>query len=270
MPARPAPITITTDFGQSDHYVGQMKGAILRVVPDAAIVDITHAIAPQNVRAASFLVEDLAQAFPAGTVHLVVVDPGVGSARRVIALEAGGQFYVAPDNGVLTLILDKLPAVRIVEIAPDPNPSGAISATFHGRDIMAPAAARLARDQRIEDLGGSLAGEAATLAGLRPRRIAGDRLRIEGMVAWVDHFGNMITNIPADMLAGAEHESWEVRCGSQSVRGLRRYYSEVAEGEMLLLTGSSGRLEIAVNGGSAAKRWRAKAGDEIVVVDNCD
>lgn len=268
----PVPITLTTDFGQQDRYVGQMKGAILRIAPTVPIVDITHAIAPQDVRGASFLVADLAEAFPPNTVHLAVIDPGVGSSRRVIATRVGDQFYVAPDNGLLTLVLARDPAAPLVEIPQQAGGNGILSATFHGRDIMAPAAARLALEQSLDVLGDPLVGEPVRLLDLEPRRLGGDADRIEGIIAHIDHFGNLITNIPATMLTRPNDISVEpvleqvvASCGSFSVQGLRRYYSEVPEGEILLLVGSSGRLEVAVNGGNAATRWGSQTGDAIVV-----
>ena len=267
MSSPPALLTLTTDFGQTDHYVGQMKGAILRIAPNATIVDMTHAIPPQNVRAASFLLADLHDAFGPGTVHLAVIDPGVGSSRRIIAIKAGGQFYIAPDNGLLTLVLERFPDARIVEISINSRWSGKISATFHGRDIMAPAAARLARDQRLDELGDPLAGEAIRLTDLHPRQIPGTPSRIEGTIVWADHFGNLITNIPATMLKDANGESLTARSGRNTTRGLRQYYSEVAGGEILMLVGSSGRLEIAANGGSAAASWGARIGATVVVTE---
>lgn len=269
--AGPAPITLTTDFGQQDRYVGQMKGAILRIAPTAPIVDITHAIRPQDVRAASFVIADLAEAFPPNTVHLGVIDPGVGSSRRVIATRVGDQFYVAPDNGLLTLVLARDPEAPIVEIPQQAGENRAISATFHGRDIMAPVAARLARDQSLAALGKPLVGEPIRLSGLEPRHSSRDAGRIEGIIASVDHFGNLITNIPLAVLASSDTPAPSVIaafCGPFSVHGLRRYYSEVPEGKVLLLVGSSGNLEVAVNGGSAAALWNASAGDAIVIASH--
>lgn len=256
------PVTLTTDFGETDHYVAQMKGAILAIAPAAPVIDVTHAIPPQDVRRAAFLVADLGDAFPPGTVHVAVVDPGVGSARAILAVEAEGGFYIAPDNGLLTGVFDRWPEAAAVTLTNVKYRRATVSSTFHGRDVMAPAAAHLVSGVPLVELGPPLERSPIRLEGMTPIALAD---RIEGAVAWADRFGNLITNVPAEMLRSIPPERLRVRVGAHELIGLRRFYAEVEGGEALLLFGSSGRLEIAVNGGSAEGRYRVGAGTRLVI-----
>lgn len=264
MPPRPAPISLTTDFGQTDPYVGQMKGVILRIAPETPIVDITHAVPPQNVSAASFLLADLPDHFPSGTVHLAVVDPGVGSSRRILALRAGDQFFIAPDNGLLTLVMDRFPNAPVVALSPHVG-DHLVSHTFHGRDLMAPAAGRLARGDDLFSLGNPLESVPIRLDDLLPRQILAQDgpTEITGRIVWIDHFGNLITNISEKLLGEADPSDWRLRLGPHGVSGVQSYYAETIPGEVLMLIGSTGRLEIAVRDGSAAQHWNAKIGDPV-------
>jgi S-adenosylmethionine hydrolase len=262
MSATPAPITLTTDFGTTDHYVAQMKGAILGIAPGAQIVDVTHAIPPQEVRRAAFLVADLADAFPPRTAHVAVVDPGVGSERAILAVAAGGQFYVAPDNGLLTLVFDRHRDAEVVTVTNPQYRRHVVSSTFHGRDVMAPAAAHLVSGVALAELGPALSRPPVRLHGLVARNVGG---RIEGEVAWPDRFGNLITNVSASMIADLPPDRLRVSFGLHSLTGLKRYYAEAEPGDPLLLVGSSGRLEIAVCGGSAAERFGIGTGIRVVV-----
>lgn len=262
MSAPPAPITLTTDFGTADHYVAQMKGAILAIAPAARIVDVTHAVPPQEVRRAAYLVADLADAFPPGTAHVAVVDPGVGSERAILAVAAEGQFYVAPDNGLLTLVLDRHRDAEGVAVTNPQYRGPVVSSTFHGRDVIAPAAAHLVSGVPLAELGPPLAQPSVRLHGLVALK-TGDR--IEGEVAWPDRFGNLITNVPASMIAGLPPDRLRVSFGLHSLMGLKRYYAEAEPGDPLLLVGSSGRLEIAICGGSATERFGISTGIRVVV-----
>jgi S-adenosylmethionine hydrolase len=218
------------------------------------------------VRRAAYLIAELAEAFPSGTVHVAVVDPGVGSARRILAVRAEGQFYVAPDNGLLSLVLEQRRVDEIVAIEKESYRRPKVTATFHGRDVMAPAAAHLANGIEIAELGPRLQRPAVRLLNLLPEI---SDSRIDASVAWIDRFGNIITNVEGDLLRGWDRRSVRVSLGDRRLSQLRSYYAEVPVGEPLLIVGSSGRLEIGVNGGSAAAFFGVRAGDR-VVVDRAD
>ena len=263
---RPRPtVTLTTDFGWRDPYVAAMKGVLLRGCPDVRIIDLSHEIAARDVMEGALFLAAALPCFPAGTVHLAVIDPGVGTARRPIAAAAAGQTVVCPDNGLLTLFARAHPLDEAREIVA-PRPPHAtlveVSATFHGRDVFAPAAARLACGEALSALGPALdAPEIVALDVPRPRR---DGVAIRGEVIHVDRFGNAISNI--DRATLGETAVTEVRAGGRALGGLRRTYGDANEGEPLALFGSGGWLEIAVNGGSASAQLGLGRGDVIEVV----
>lgn len=242
-------VTLLTDFGTADGYVGEMKGVLLSGMPGATLVDISHDVPPQDVDAARLAVARYWRRFPAGTVHLVVVDPGVGGSRAALAVESEGRFLVGPDNGVLSPALLHA-AARCVKLV---VPAGA-APTFHGRDVFAPAAAALARGVSLESL-----GERWTTPVVRrtPEAVRSDDGSIAGVVITVDHFGNAITNLV----------SW--RGGAVEVAGRRlpivRTYADVETGSAAALTGSSGLVEIVVRDGSAAARLGLTRGSEVVL-----
>jgi hypothetical protein len=256
-------ITLTTDFGLADGYVGTMKGVILSIAPTATIVDISHNVPPQDVREAAYILYTAYPYFPQGTIHVVVVDPGVGSERRAIALRTPQATFVAPDNGVLSYVVAGERVKQIVHLT---NPSyhlSPVSRTFHGRDIFAPAAAHLARGVPLTELGDPLT-EIVTFSLPRPQ-VRSDGT-IVGQVIHVGRFGNLITSIMATDLAGHSllRES-VIEIKGQSIRGIANTYAEVATGKLLALVGSSDRLEIAVSGGSASQTLGAKVGDEVLL-----
>lgn len=246
----PRIITLLTDFGTADGYVGEMKGVLLSRAPDALLVDVSHAVAPQDVEAARLAVARYWRRYPAGTVHLVVVDPGVGSARAALAVESDGRFLVGPDNGALSPAL-LLPGARAVALA---VPASA-SATFHGRDVFAPAAAALTMGVALEALGTPVSDPVMRRTPEAFRREDG---AIVGQVIAVDRFGNAITNLVG------------VRGGSVEIAGrvvpLHRTYGDVAPGEACALVGSSGLLEVAVREGSAASVLGIRRGNTVVVL----
>ena len=256
-------ITLTTDFGPADGYAGAMKGIILGICPDAMVVDISHEVGPQAVRQAAYLLSTVTPYFPQGTVHLVVVDPGVGSDRRAIAVQCGRATYVAPDNGVLSLALALDPPQTAVQIlAGQP-----ISATFHGRDLFAPVAARLACGAGLGEVGVPIAvGGLVRLSNLAAERQAdGSWL---GQIVHVDRFGNLITDIELPMTgdAAAERRSRAVVwVGKARIEGVKSTYSDVVPGEPVAYVGSSGRVEIALRDGSAAARLGVGVGDAVRV-----
>jgi S-adenosylmethionine hydrolase len=273
-PPNPSVITITTDFGTEDAYVPAMKGTMLSICPQARLVDVTHDISPQDVMEAAFVLRSARPYFPDGAVHLVVVDPGVGTDRRAVALRAEGQWFVGPDNGVFPLVLDQESPDAMVELD-DPTfwRSASPSTTFHGRDIFAPAAAHLADGRSIEEIGTSI----DTLEPLRWARPSTAPQTVQGWVVHVDHFGNCITNIRRSTLAdAAELDASEppldafppLKCyaGSTVLRELHPTYGAVPEEDPLLLFGSTGHLEIAANSGNAAELLDIRKGDSIKLV----
>lgn len=262
-------ITLTTDFGLSDAYVGTMKGVMLGVAPDARLVDITHSVDPQEIHQAAYIVQTFYAYFPPGTVHLVVVDPGVGGERRPIVMVTPDAMFVAPDNGVLTYVWRDAQArwgheqVAVYELAERRYWLQRISNTFHGRDIFAPVAAHLAAGTRPGAMGPQLAG--ITEAALE-QPANGRRGELVGRIIHVDHFGNCITNITPEHLAReGMGDRITVQIIDQRIPGLFRTYAEGTPGSLLVLVGSSGRLELAVCNGSAARALGVGMGDTVKV-----
>jgi len=242
-------IALLTDFGTRDHYVGAMRGVALGICPDATLADITHDIAPQDVLGGALELAAAFTYFPSGTVFLCVVDPGVGSARRGIGVEAGGYRFIAPDNGLLTLVFRECPPTRVVELTEPQYARSEISRTFEGRDRFAPAAAWLARGTDLGALGPPLASW-QLLDVPEPRVQDG---QISGVVLRVDRFGNLVTNIDrrsVQQVAGGRRII--VEAAGRPVPDVVETYAEAAPGSICALFGSSGHLEIAINGGSAA------------------
>jgi S-adenosylmethionine hydrolase len=245
--ARPV-IALLTDFGTRDHYAGTMKGVALGICPDVTLVDISHNLPAHDVLAGALELAAAYRYFPSGTIFLVVVDPGVGSARRGLAAEAGDYKFVAPDNGVLTAVLDEHPPKRIVELTERKYARPTVSRTFEGRDRFAPAAAWLAKGIELSALGRP-AGSIHRLEIPQPL-VSSDR--IEGQVLRVDRFGNLITNIDRrtfDKLAGG---ALDIRVGAHQISRVVSTYADAAPGEVCALFGSTDHLEIAANGASAA------------------
>ena len=253
-------ITLTTDFGWSDGFVGMMKGVILNINPDATVIDITHDIAPQNIEQGAFLFANAYQYFPANTIHVVVIDPGVGSARRPIAVQAGETFFVAPDNGVLSSVLSS--SSTVVHLNHSEYWLSRVSHTFHGRDIFAPVAAHLSLGVPLEALGDPIT-DWVRLSQCSASWRAGDE--IIGRVMHVDRFGNVITNIGEEMLTGMNRARVVVTIRGKSIIGIQATYANVAPGAVLALVSSSGHLEIAAREANAAQLLGARTGDEIVL-----
>jgi hypothetical protein len=256
-------ITLTTDFGLADGYAGTMKGVILGIAPTATIVDISHDISPQDVREAAYTLYTAYPYFPQGTIHVVVVDPGVGSERRAIALRTPRATFVAPDNGVLSYVVAREMVEEIVDLTNPRYHLSPASCTFHGRDIFAPAAAHLARGIPLAELGEPLA---EIVAFPLPRPQVRPDGTIVGQVIHVDRFGNLITSITSRDLA--DHlllRESTIQIKGQSIRGIANSYAEGTPGKLLALIGSSAHLEIAVPGGSASQALEAKVGDEALL-----
>src|SRR5437867_2666444 len=242
-------IALLTDFGTRDHYAGTMKGVALGICPDATLVDISHDVPPHDIVAGALELAAAYKYFPAGTIFLVVVDPGVGSTRRGIAVEAGDYKFVAPDNGVLTAVFDEHPPKRVVELSERRYARPTVSRTFEGRDRFAPAAAWLAKGIELVALGRP-AGDIQRLDLPRPVVEAG---RISGRVLRVDRFGNLITNIDRKSFDRVAGGPLEIAVGGHIVSRVVSTYADAAPGEVCALFGSTDHLEIAANGASAAR-----------------
>jgi hypothetical protein len=246
----PPIITLLTDFGTADGYVAEMKGAILTALPTATLVDVTHDIRAQDVDAARLVLSRYWRRFPLGTVHVVVVDPGVGSSRAALAVSADGRLLVAPDNGVLSPAL-LMPDARAVSLHVPPG----ASSTFHGRDVFAPAAAALAAGAPLEQVGSPYP---SPLVRCTPEPARTDDGAIRGEIITIDRFGNAITNVPGPL------PGYGVWVGAMHLP-LHHTYADVAPGEPVALTGSSGLIEVAVREGSAAQRLGLTRGTAIVL-----
>jgi S-adenosylmethionine hydrolase len=260
-------VALLSDFGTRDHYVGALKGAVLTACPEATVVDVVHDLPPFDIEAASFALGAAASAFPPGTVFLAVVDPGVGSARRALAAAAGGQCFVAPDNGLLTDVLTAHPSARLHEITNAGLFRYEVSSTFHGRDVFAPVAGRLAGGMPLEEVGSACEGPILLSWPVVTRN---SETEWAGEVVHVDHFGNLTTNFDrgplSEILAKAFADPSLVLVTVEgAVLPLVGTYSEIYPGEPCALVGSSHRLEIAVNRGSAARQLGALRGARVHV-----
>lgn len=250
-------VTLTTDFGRSDSYVAAMKGRILSLLGDVHLVDVTHEVPLGNVMRGALVVRDIAPYYPQGTVHLVVVDPGVGTERRPLIVRTGWLFGVGPDNGVLSLLWEGERRPSFFEIDEQAVAQGPVSSTFHGRDLFAPAAALLAQGVQPEQIGRPLA-DAVELELPRPRR---EGQSVVGEVLYHDRFGNLVTNIRRDHLPG-DPQDLLVELAGQTILGLVRTYVQGGAGPVALL-GSTGLLEVAVRDGSAYQELRADFGTPV-------
>ncbi|MEM1061372.1 MAG: SAM-dependent chlorinase/fluorinase [Planctomycetota bacterium] len=250
-------VTLTTDFGTRDSYVAQMKGVIFSRSPDAVVVDVTHDIPRHDVVRASDVVAEAALPYPAGSVHVVVVDPGVGSARAIVGVAADGRFFVGPDNGVFARVYDASDDVEVVRVENRDFRRPVVSGTFHGRDVMAPAAAALAVGVGLGSLGPVV--PAAEL--VRPRRPAPKPIEggFEAVVTHVDHFGNSVTNLAAADLRTAVMSA---SVGSETLAPVT-HYAEAGRGDAVTLVGSGGFYEVAVREGSAADRFGLVVGSPV-------
>jgi S-adenosyl-L-methionine hydrolase (adenosine-forming) len=250
-------VTLLTDFGSADTYVGVIKGVLAARSPLARVIDLTHAVPPQDVRAAAGHLRGAWTWFPRGSVHMCIVDPGVGSGRRILVGEQNGHAFLAPDNGLLSGVLDAEAPLRVLDLSR--LVLGPVSRTFHGRDLFVPAAARLLRGRAPEELG-PLVDDALRLEWPHPERTAGGGWRAE--VTHVDHFGNLRTCLTSAELSAAQAAGWSARAGDAHLP-LRGTYSEVEPGAGLALLDSSSFWEVAVRDGSAARELGLAAGARV-------
>jgi S-adenosylmethionine hydrolase len=254
-------ITLTTDFGACDSYVAQLKGVVLAINPKVQLVDVTHAIGPQDVARGAAIVEEIMTVFPAGSIHLAVVDPGVGSDRALLAAEAAGQRFLAPDNGLLSPVFRLFASTRIHRLANERYWRKPVSATFHGRDILAPVAAHWSLGVDLAEFGPAVDVTALVTLPAQGTRRAGAVLL--GRVETIDAFGNLITNVRDTDLAVHDRAAVTISLGKHQVVGVSRCYSDRPPGSVLALIGSSGCLEIAVNRGNAARQLGVALGDDV-------
>jgi S-adenosylmethionine hydrolase len=252
-------ITLLTDFGLGDHFVAAMKGVMLGINPDLRFTDISHLVPPQDVFSGAFTLGQACFYFPRGTIHLAVVDPGVGTARKPIAVSAGGHFFVAPDNGLLTYALESQGGWVAYEVTAEDYFLKPLSATFHGRDIFAPVAAWLSRGIPLQQLGPALRDPVRLKI---PPLEKVQNAQTQGYVLAVDHFGNLITNLkPEDLPV-----SGKILAGRREIAVIHETYGEGKTGEVFIVPGSTGYLEIAVKDGSSASLLNLKSGDPITVI----
>lgn len=256
-------LTLLTDFGLSDVYVGVMKGVIAQINPHLKVVDITHAIPPQNIAAARFCLMNAFPYFPEGTVHVAVVDPGVGSRRRAIAVETTAGFLVGPDNGLFSGVLSQYPALAVVELT---NPqfwrSPTPSSTFHGRDIFAPVAAHLASGVPLQNLGEALAKDSLVQLPIDP--CIQTETGAKGYIQYIDYFGNCVTNIPGAVVLG---KVWSAVVAGLTLPSYNTY-SDSHPGTALALVGSHGWVEIAVSNGNARSQLGLNLGARVEIKFN--
>jgi len=261
----PPPIVLLTDFGFRDSYVGVMKGVIRNICRHADVIDLSHNIVPQDVAEAAFVLAASYRYFPADTIFTCVVDPGVGTDRAVLCLEANEQVFLAPDNGLLSVIAEGSAEPTIHRVTAEEYFLKDGSTTFHGRDIFAPVAAHLAEGMEADKLGPRVRNM-ERLQLPNPVRTADGSLR--GEIIYIDQFGNLITNIrdaTIERTFSRGREGLEVRVKRRSTSGLARAYADSPEGELVALIGSSGYLEVAVNKGSAAQLLGCERGDSVTV-----
>ena len=254
-------ITLTTDFGTRDGFVAQMKGVLLSINPDVRLVDVTHHIEPFSILEGALILKGLSSYYPPKTIHLAVVDPGVGGKRRAIAIDAGDQYYIGPDNGLFSLVLSANPLWRMREIRskdymlPDPHP------TFHGRDLFAPVAAFLSVGKSFYSVGPE--AHDPVLLPVPDVKVTDERL--EGEVIYVDRFGNLTTNIEASLL---NRPVSRIVIGHVEIQGMSFFYDQVQEGTPLALINSFGYLEIGLNRGAAARSFGLKKETKYLLADD--
>lgn len=261
-------ITLLTDFGNDDEYVGVMKGVILTIAPEVRIIDITHRIAPQDILSAAMMIPAYFSYFPDHAIHLAVVDPGVGSRRSIIAVQTEKCCFIAPNNGVLTQIIENEKLVSIFKLDRKEYFLNPVSSTFHGRDVFAPAAAWLAAGTALELIGSGIGIEDVVRLSI-PKPVLKDDKTLVGSIVSIDRFGNLTTNIRREDLDrltdGKRKSDISVYIDKNELTRLSKTYMDVGGNTPLALIGSRDYLEIAVNGGSAKDWFKSRPGDAVVV-----
>ncbi len=258
-------ITLTTDFGADSLYVAEMKAVILGICPDCQIIDVTHSIAAQDIQTAAYIVARTLKRFPNETIHVVVVDPGVGTHRQIVACRISTHVFVAPDNGVLSFIGDGAEQVAYRRVSNSDLWLGKISKTFHGRDIMAPLAAHLANGADFDSVGESI----ADIRSIKSQKPEVTEAAIRGTIVWVDAFGNLISNIPRYVVANTfgdkNLENLRVEIGDKAIHGVSSTYGVVDNDCVIALFGSNDSLEISVVNGNASQKLNRTQGDRVTI-----
>lgn len=253
-------ITLLTDFGTKDHYVASMKGVMLGINPGCTLVDISHHVDPQDIEGGAFLLASAFSSFPRGTIHLSVVDPGVGGPRRPILIVTANYYFIGPDNGLFSLSLLREKVEQVIILTKEKYFLSPVSPTFHGRDLFAPVAAHLSSGVKPEAFG-DRADAWVELSLAKPEQKARE---LVGEILHIDVFGNLVSNIDEQSLSGfAGCRPYSIRVGRHAFRGLKRGYWEGRKGEPIGLIGSGGMLEISVRDGNAQKRLKVKRGDPV-------
>ncbi|HYY58335.1 MAG TPA: SAM-dependent chlorinase/fluorinase [Pyrinomonadaceae bacterium] len=262
-------VTLLTDFGIADYFVGAMKGAILSVSPGAQIVDITHLIPPQDIEAGAFTLLAVYRDFPADTIHVAVVDPGVGSSRRPLLVTGGGQFFIGPDNGIFGYVYEREAGARVYHLDREEFFHPSVSPTFHGRDVFAPVAGALSNGVEPAALGREVS-DYVRLSPLAARRSA-DAASLDGAIIHIDRFGNCVTNLAREPLTEEMIDGGaRLILGEHEINSFRRFYAEAGAtpGELFAIWGSAGLLEIAALNSSAARLLNAVRGQPVRLVRN--
>jgi S-adenosyl-L-methionine hydrolase (adenosine-forming) len=258
-------ISLLTDFGTADAYVAAMKGVILSLAPQVTVVDASHDIPPQDIRAGAWVLGQFWNCYPAGTIHVGVVDPGVGTERDALLIEADGHWFLAPDNGLLSWVLKQAKQVRLRKLRADVHRPGEVASTFHGRDVFAHAAGMLAsgraKPEELSDETNSVIMPSWAIVQIETERIVGE-------VVHIDRFGNLITNIQQKQVDEMGWKSFLIQAGPSANIRLHKTYGDAKSGELIALWGSSKTLEIAVSGGSAEKKTHLTRGALVVVCRN--
>jgi S-adenosyl-L-methionine hydrolase (adenosine-forming) len=254
-------ITLTTDFGLDDAFVGIMKGVIAGIDPQAKIIDLTHGIPSQDIMAGALSLRHSFAYFPPGTIHVAVIDPGVGSARRPLLIESNHTYFIGPDNGVLSLALGDSSAAQVIELGNPKYQLQPTSGTFHGRDIFAPAAAYLSCGVSPAEFG----EKRGNFAKLVLPKVVRTNNTLAGEVIYIDKFGNLFTNIEQRDLTGFTSHTLNIALGDLQIRGIAANYAGAKSGELIAVFNSWGLLEIAANKGNAANKTGAKVGDNVKI-----
>lgn len=253
-------IALLTDFGTRDFFVGAMKGVILSINESVAITDITHEIAPQDIRAASFTLRACHAEFPAQTIFVVVVDPGVGSERRAILVETEKYYFIAPDNGLLSFVFNREENFKVFEITNEKFFRHPVSKTFHGRDIFSPSAAHLSKGIEPKEFGNQI-DDFIKFAEAKPEKTSENQ--IQGEIIFIDRFGNLITNLEKNDLP----QNFALEIGEKRIENLKQYFAEAEKSEVFMIFGGAGFLEIAANQDSAEKILESRVGEKVKVTE---
>jgi S-adenosylmethionine hydrolase len=255
-------ITLITDFGLQDGHVGAMKGVMHTIAPQACLIDISHQIPPQDIQSGGFVLMTAFPFWPPGTIHMIVVDPGVGTGRRAVAVRTASGIFVAPDNGVLSYALTRAPALEAVSLTNSNYWRHPVSPVFHGRDIFGPAAAHLAVGVPLEELGEALPVEDLVCMDV-PTPVRHTDGRITAHIQHIDTFGNCTTNVPGDWVLA--RESWQIAVGNRAIERIDHTFGDVAEGELVAVVDSTDFVAIAVRNGSAAKTLGLTIGSPVTL-----